>query len=48
VHIDVHVEDLKAALARAVKAGARQEQLFEDTEHRSAAFCSDRFCHGAV
>jgi uncharacterized glyoxalase superfamily protein PhnB len=46
VHLDVHVEDLRAALARAVKAGAQQEQLFENAEHGSAAFCSDPFGHG--
>jgi predicted enzyme related to lactoylglutathione lyase len=46
VHLDVHVDDLKAALARALKAGARQEQVFEHPEHGSAAFCSDPFGHG--
>jgi uncharacterized glyoxalase superfamily protein PhnB len=46
VHIDVHVADVKAALARAIEAGASQEQLFESTEHGSAAFCSDPFGHG--
>ena len=46
VHLDLHVDDLKAALARAVEAGARQEQLFENAEHGSAAFCSDPFGHG--
>src|SRR5277367_2046514 len=30
VHLDFHVADLKAALERARKAGATQEQLFED------------------
>jgi len=46
VHIDVHVDDLKAALAQALEAGAKQEQLFENAEHGSAAFCSDPFGHG--
>jgi predicted enzyme related to lactoylglutathione lyase len=46
VHLDFHVHDLKVALARALKAGAKQEQLFEHTEHGSAAFCSDPFGHG--
>ena len=46
VHLDIHVDDLKAALAQALKAGARQEQLFEHGEHGSAAFCSDPFGHG--
>jgi predicted enzyme related to lactoylglutathione lyase len=46
VHLDIHVTDLKAALAQALKAGAKQEQLFENAEHGSAAFCSDPFGHG--
>lgn len=46
VHLDIHVDDLEAALARAVKAGATQEQLFRNVEHGSAAFCSDPFGHG--
>jgi predicted enzyme related to lactoylglutathione lyase len=46
VHIDVHVDDLEAALARALEAGAIREQFFEDPEHGSAAFCSDPFGHG--
>jgi predicted enzyme related to lactoylglutathione lyase len=46
VHLDFHVDDLKAALAQALKAGAKQEQLFENSEHGSAAFCSDPFGHG--
>jgi predicted enzyme related to lactoylglutathione lyase len=46
VHLDIHVDDLHAALARALAAGARREQLFEDAEHGSAAFCSDPFGHG--
>ncbi len=46
VHLDIHVDDLKAALAQAIAAGARQEQLFDNPEHGSAAFCSDPFGHG--
>ena len=46
VHLDVHVDDLAAALARAVEAGATREQLFENPEHGSVAFCSDPFGHG--
>jgi predicted enzyme related to lactoylglutathione lyase len=46
VHLDIHVDDLKAALARALAAGAKQEQLFENADHGSAAFCSDPFGHG--
>ena len=46
VHLDIHVEDLRGALDRALAAGAKQEQLFENAEHGSAAFCSDPFGHG--
>ena len=46
VHIDIHVDDLKVALAKALAAGAIQEQLFENVGHRSVAFCSDPFGHG--
>jgi predicted enzyme related to lactoylglutathione lyase len=46
VHMDIHVDDLKAVLAKALGAGATQEQLFENPEHGSVAFCSDPFGHG--
>jgi predicted enzyme related to lactoylglutathione lyase len=46
VHMDLHVDNLKEALARALMAGAKQEQLFENKEHGSVAFCSDPFGHG--
>ena len=46
VHLDIHVSDLDAALAKALQAGAKQEQLFRNAEHGSAAFCSDPFGHG--
>ena len=46
VHLDIHVDDLAAALDRAVKAGATKEQFFENPEHGSAAFCADPFGHG--
>ena len=46
VHLDIHVPDLSAARARAVQAGAVEEQVFENPEHGSAAFCSDPFGHG--
>ena len=46
VHLDIHVDDLKAALKKAVAAGATQEQVFENPEHGSAAFCGDPFGHG--
>ncbi len=46
VHLDIHVDNPKIALAKALAAGAVQEQLFENTEHGSAAFCSDPYGHG--
>jgi len=46
VHLDFHVDDLQAALARALAAGALQEQIFVNPEHGSVAFCSDPFGHG--
>jgi predicted enzyme related to lactoylglutathione lyase len=44
--MDLYVDDLKVALARAIKAGAIQEELFESPEYGSVAFCSDPFGHG--
>jgi predicted enzyme related to lactoylglutathione lyase len=46
VHLDFHVDDLRTALARVEASGARREQVFENPEHGSAAFCSDPFGHG--
>lgn len=46
VHLDFHVDNLKEALSKAVAAGAIAEQVFENPEHGSAAFCSDPFGHG--
>ena len=46
VHIDFHVDEFKAALERAIRAGATQEQLFEVQNRPSVAFCSDPFGHG--
>ena len=46
VHLDFHVDDVKAALDRALKAGATKEAFFESVEHGSAAFCADPFGHG--
>ena len=46
VHLDFHVEDLRAALQRVEALGAKREQVFENPEHGSAAFCSDPFGHG--
>jgi predicted enzyme related to lactoylglutathione lyase len=46
VHLDFHVADFKAALDKAVKAGAIAEQVFDSPDHGSAAFCADPFGHG--
>lgn len=46
VHMDFHVDSLKPALAKAVEAGAKQEQIFEGPDHPAVAFCSDPFGHG--
>ena len=46
VHMDIHVDDLKAALRTAIDSGALREQLFENPKHGSVAFCSDPFGHG--
>jgi len=46
VHLDFHVEDLRAALQRVEAHGAKCEQIFENPEHGSAAFCSDPFGNG--
>ncbi len=46
VHLDFHVDDLKAALERVTAAGATKEQVYESTEHSSIAFCADPFGNG--
>lgn len=46
VHLDIHVDNLATALERAIEAGAKKEQVFENPAHGSAAFCSDPFGHG--
>ena len=46
VHLDIHVEDVEAALAKALRAGAIKEQFLENPEHGSAAFCADPFGNG--
>jgi predicted enzyme related to lactoylglutathione lyase len=46
VHLDFHVADLHAALRQVEALGAKREQVFENPEHGSAAFCSDPFGHG--
>jgi predicted enzyme related to lactoylglutathione lyase len=46
VHLDIHVDDLEAAVANVLDAGGTLEQTFENPEHGSVAFCSDPFGHG--
>src|SRR3982751_2799332 len=46
VHLDFQVDDLHLALQRVEALGAEREQLFENPEHGSAAFCSDPFGNG--
>src|SRR5262245_43593818 len=46
VHLDIHIDDLRSVLARALEAGATQEQLFESPGYPAVAFCSDPFGHG--
>jgi catechol 2,3-dioxygenase-like lactoylglutathione lyase family enzyme len=46
VHLDLHVDDFKESLAKALSAGAKQEHLFEHPGRPSVAFCSDPFGHG--
>jgi predicted enzyme related to lactoylglutathione lyase len=46
VHLDFHVDDVRAALNTALAAGATQEQFFESSEHGPAAFCADPFGNG--
>ena len=46
VHIDFHVDDFEAFLAKAVNAGATCEQKFEGDGRPSMAFCSDPFGNG--
>ena len=46
VHIDFHVDDFDASLAKAVKGGATCEQKFEGGARPPIAFCSDPFGNG--
>ena len=46
VHMDIHVDDFGSAIEKAIAAGAKREQLFEDAKHGSVAFMSDPFGHG--
>ena len=46
VHIDFHVDDFEAFLAKAVSAGAKCEQKFAVAARPPIAFCSDPFGNG--
>jgi catechol 2,3-dioxygenase-like lactoylglutathione lyase family enzyme len=46
VHIDFHVDDFEAFLAKAVNAGGICEQKFEGGGRQPIAFCSDPFGNG--
>ena len=46
VHLDFHVEDVKAALDVAKLAGATVEQYFDNADFGPAAFCADPFGNG--
>jgi catechol 2,3-dioxygenase-like lactoylglutathione lyase family enzyme len=46
VHIDFHVDDFDAVLARALEAGAKCEQKFNVQGRPPIAFCSDPFGNG--
>lgn len=46
VHIDFHVDDFEAVLAKALAAGATCEQKFVTDKRPPVAFCSDPFGHG--
>ena len=46
VHLDFHVDNLRASLDKAISAGATKEQYFENPEHGSIAFCADPFGNG--
>ncbi|HEX4862046.1 MAG TPA: VOC family protein [Rhizomicrobium sp.] len=46
VHIDFHVEDFEAFLAKAIGAGAKCEQKYAVSGRPPIAFCSDPFGNG--
>jgi predicted enzyme related to lactoylglutathione lyase len=46
VHLDLHVGDFDATLARIAAAGGMVEQIFRDRGPRLAAFCCDPFGNG--
>jgi hypothetical protein len=40
VHLDIHVNDLEAALTRALDAGANKEQVFENAKLACESGCA--------
>lgn len=46
VHIDFHVDEFDAVLAKALDAGAKCEQKFDVQGRPPIAFCSDPFGNG--
>lgn len=46
VHVDFHVAEFDAVLARVLAAGGKCEQKFERSKHPAVAFCSDPFGNG--
>ena len=46
VHVDFRVEDFDATLDRALRSGARAEQVHRVAGYPPVAFCSDPFGHG--
>ena len=46
VHLDFHVDNVQAALDKAMKAGATKEFFLQNPDHGAAAFCADPFGNG--
>ena len=46
IHLDIIVDDLESALARAISAGATQEGEIVTGEEGTIAFCADPFGNG--
>ncbi len=46
IHVDFRVADFEEALARALGAGAKSEQVHRMPGYPPVAFCSDPFGHG--
>lgn len=46
VHVDFRVDDFDATLERALRSGAKAEQVHRVAGYPPVAFCSDPFGHG--